>query len=141
MKKSQKRLLILMMIIPAIILPVFLIIHGMSVNKIPWWAIIGILIVTLASILIFLFTQNSAQQVYDAPLQKQRKRILTVWGAYSIFTAIVLIILYYVRYQLFLTGLVFPALLLPSLFFVYFRVFFPKNTKSIENNNQNNSGS
>ena len=137
MTKKRKKLLILIMTIPTIILPILLIIIGINTNKIAWWAVIGIPVVTLVSILLFLLAQNSAQRVYDASLQKQRKRILTVWGIYTIFIAVILIIQYYIRNQSILPTLFIQTGFLISIFFLHFRIFFPKVKKSTEDDKQN----
>jgi uncharacterized membrane protein len=138
MKKKRKRLLILIMTIPAIILPILLIIIGININKIAWWAVIGIPTVTIVSILLFLLAQSSAQRECDTSLQKKRKRILTVWGIYTFFIVVILIIQYYAMNQSFLPTLFIQTLFLISIFFIHFRVFFPKVKKSIEDDNQSN---
>jgi hypothetical protein len=139
MKKTQTRLLILISIVPAIILLFFLIISGVSIKDFPLWAIIVIPTLILVTPFMFLLAQCFAQRaIYDAPLQKKKKRILIVWGVYAIFTTIVLIILYHVRYQSF--WITFLQLFPVSFFILFgnFRLFFPKKEKSTENDNQNN---
>ena len=133
MKKSQKKLLILLMIVPVTIIPILLIFISLNIIKIPWWAIIGISIITIVSIFIFILTQRT---VSDVPFRKQKKRFLTVWGIYTIFIAIILTIQYHIRYQSFWATLFIQAVFLLSVFFINFRLVFPKKKESIEGDNQ-----
>ncbi|MCL2435173.1 MAG: hypothetical protein FWD09_03400 [Lentimicrobiaceae bacterium] len=138
MKKSQKWILISMVIIPAIILAIT-IPKDISIKEFPLWAIIGIPILILLTPFSFLLGQRFAQRaVYDTPLQKQKKNILTIWGIYTIFIAIILIILYYVRYQSFWTTLL--ILLVPWFFMIFgnFRILFPKKKESTEKDHHQN---
>ena len=132
MKKLQKLGIILMIIIiPIIIIAVSLIVGGISIKDIPLLAIIGVSALILISPFTFLLAQRSAQRTYNATLQKQKKRLLTMFGIYIFFSAILLIVvLYYVSYQYF--WVVFLAQILPPIFFMFFgnfRFFFPKEKK------------
>ena len=98
MKKSQKWIIILIMItLPVIIISTSLLISGISIKEIPVWAVIGIPVFILVSPFTFLL----AQRTIDAPLQKQKKMLLTVLCVYIIFSAIILILMHYVNYQFF----------------------------------------
>jgi len=137
MKKSQKWLLLSMVIIPAIILAVpFIIDNDMSIKEFPWWAII-IPVLILVSPFTFILAQRSGQAMYDAHLQKQKKRFLTAFGIYIIFLIIILIILYFYSYQFFLPFLLIQTAFLLSVFFMRIRLFFPKKQESTEADNQN----
>ena len=139
MKKSKKRIIILMIIlIPVIILAIPFIIGGISIKEFPLWAIIGIPILLLASPFIFLLAQRRTERtIYDAPLQKQKKRFLTVWGIYIIFLTILLIVLYYVHYSSFVGILCGQSVCFVLLFFINFRLFFPKEKKQKLTNDNN----
>ena len=139
MKKNQKRLLIWIAIVPAIILTISFLITGISIKDLPWWAII-IPILLIATPFSFIFGQLNAQRIYNAPLQEKKKKILIAWSVYNILIAIILIIIYCVRYHLFwitFIQLVFVSFLI---FFGNFRLFFLKKKKTPENDNQNKYG-
>jgi len=98
MKKSQKWIIILIMIaLPIIIISTSLLISNISIKEVPVWAVIGIPVFILVSPFTFLL----AQRTIDAPLQKQKKMLLTVLCVYIIFSAIILILMHYVNYQFF----------------------------------------
>jgi hypothetical protein len=128
MKKSQKWLISLMIITPAIIvLTLFFIISGISIKEIPWWAIIGVSIVILVSPFTFLLSQRSAQRMQQgSTLQKRKKMFLTAFGFLITFFAIILIIIYYVNYEFFWVLLLFPICVLPFMFFEFLRLFFQR---------------
>ena len=71
-------------------------------------------------------------------LQKQKKKFLTIWSIFILFVAIILTM----HYQLvsdhfyFWTLLLTQVAFLLTVFFLKFRLFFPKKEKSIEDNNQ-----
>jgi len=126
-----------MVIIPAIILAIT-IPKDISIKEFPLWAMIVIPVLILIAPFSFLLEQRFAQRaVYGAPLQKQKKNILTIWSIYTIFIAIILIILYYVRYQSFWTTLL--ILSVPWFFMIFgnFRIFFPKKESTEEDHHQN----
>ncbi|MDR2979402.1 MAG: hypothetical protein LBV02_03020 [Bacteroidales bacterium] len=133
MKKSQKWIMILMIAVPVIIITVSLIVSGISLKDFPVWAIITVSTVILVSPFTFFLTQRSAQWgISDASLKRQKKRFLTVWGAYIIFLAIILVVIYYFNYQFFQPFLFIQTAFLLSLFFMNFRLFFPKKKESTE---------
>jgi len=108
-------------------------IEDIKVADIPLWAIIGIPTLHLAIPLIFFLVQRSTQRtMQDASLQKQRKRALIVFWLYIIFMSILLIILYLVRPQSFWHILPTQIPFLLFVFFLRFRVFFPKSKESTE---------
>jgi hypothetical protein len=138
MKKTQKWIALLMLIVPITILTFFITISDISIKEFPLWAIIGIPTLILVSPFTFLFAQRSGQSMYNASLQKQKKRFLTVWGIYIIFLVILLIVLYFLNYQFFLAFLFIQTAFLLSVLFMKFRLFFTKNYESTEDDNQNN---
>ena len=95
MKKSQKWVIILMIIIiPTITLTVSLMIAGISIKELPLWFIIGMPLLILVSPFLFLLGQRHAERIRYAPLRKRRKWILINLGIYITFTLIMFIILY-----------------------------------------------
>ena len=130
MKKSQKWLLLSIVIVSVIILTFFIVISGISIKEFPLWTIIGISTLIALSPFTFLLAQRYAQQtMYDASLQKQKKRFLTVWGISIIFLGILLIILYFLNNQFFLPFLLIQTVGSLSVFFLTFRLFFQKKEK------------
>ena len=125
MKKTQRLLLISILVVPAIILTVFLILIDVSIKEFSKWAIV-IPILILISPFIFFFAQRSAKKAYDSPLVRQKNRFLTVWGVCIIFFAILLSICYYVNYDFFWVLLLTQFGFLISVFLLRFRLFFPK---------------
>jgi len=131
--KKTKKWILFLLISPALLIPLFIIMAGISIKEIPHWFIIEIPIIILVSIIIFLLIQP-----FDY-LEKLKRRFLTGWGIYVIFTAIMLTILYYFNYDFFGVFLFMQTVFLLSIFFMRFRLFFPKNKESIEDVNQSNS--
>ena len=113
-------------------------IEDIRVADIPLWAIIGIPTLHLAIPLIFFLVQRSTQRtMQDASLQKQRKRLLIVSGAYIIFLLLLFAIVYLVRPHILPT--LFPQAAFGFVLFVFFlrfRLFFPKSKESTEDINQ-----
>ena len=128
-----------MIIIPAIvILAVFFMISGISINDVPGWAIIGTSIVILVSPFTFLLAQRLVQRkIEGASLQKQRKRLLYAFGVVIALFAIILTPAYYfVTLDFFWTLLLMPVCVLLCMFFGNYRIFFQKKketTDTVEN--------
>jgi hypothetical protein len=114
-------------------------IEDIRVADIPLWAIIGIPTLHLAIPLIFFLVQRSTQRtMQDASLQKQRKRALIVFGSYAIFMLMLFLIIYHTKPQSLQTILLPQLVWLPTLFFINFRLFFPKEKEPTEDDNQDN---
>ena len=132
MNKSLKLVIILSLISLAFLI-LIIFISDIKVADIPLWAIIGIPALLLTTPLIFFLVQRSTQRtMQDASLQKQRKRALIVFWLYIIVMSILLIILYLVRPQSFWHILPAQIPFLLFVFFLRFRVFFPKSKESTE---------
>lgn len=131
MKKLQKSTLILMMIIiPIIILIVSLMITGISVKEFPWWAIIGIPALIFITPFTVLLTQSKIQ---NTPLEKRRKGLLILMGAFTVFLLFIAIICYMngISFlQVLLTNLVSLVGLIAIFLYVFFRK--DKEQKSLD---------
>jgi len=133
MKKLQKEIIVLILIIPAAILTIFLILSGISVKEMPLWAIIVIPTLILLSPFTFMMSSRYAQLTYNLPLQKRKKRILTVLCALIFFSGIILTVTYYLVPYFF--WIILFVMVLPMMFFIFlgnFRLFFPKDKKIFE---------
>ena len=137
MKKSQKWLLVLIVLIPATLVAIFLLASGIRITELPMWVIMIPLLIIISPFT-FLLAQRSGREMDDAPLQKQKKRFLTVWGFYIIFLVMLLVIAYFFSYQFFWPFLFIQVAFLLTVFFFKFRLFFPKNEESTTQNNQGN---
>jgi hypothetical protein len=83
---------------------------------------------------IFLLKQRFEKRILsnNSSFQKQKKKFLTVWGSFIVCLTIILTITYHVNYSFFWILLIAQSLFLLSVFFMNFRLFFPKKGKSIE---------
>ena len=136
MKKSKKWILILMIIIPQIIiLTVLLLIGGISIKEFPLWIVIVVPMFILVSPFTFFFAQRHV--MYDVPLQKQKKRLLTTFSVCIILFVIILITCYYVNYDFFWVILfiqILPAMLF--MFFGNFRLFSKSKKQKLTDDNK-----
>ena len=138
MKKSQKWVIISMIIVPILIMLAVFLIFRENIKDIPLWVIIGLPIVFLVSPFTFLLAQRLVQRkIEGASLQKQRKRLLYAFGVVIALFAIILTPAYYfVTLDFFWTLLLMPVCVLLCMFFGNYRIFFQKKketTDTVEN--------
>ena len=131
MKKSQKWLLSLMVIVPAIIILICLLIADIRINDLPLVVIIVLPTTILATPFLFLAAQRFAQKTDNAPLQKKRKTLLILFGVSLIISTVFIVSAYF-----FVSFYSWISLLLGLVIFTLFpvlkniHVFFPKDKKS-----------
>jgi len=134
-KKQKKWILAIVMIALLIIILVFLL-SDVSIKEFPLWVVIVIPVAIFIPLFTFFLGQRSAQQTYNATLQKQKKRVLIANSVFIFFSAIILMALYWFRSQKFWTALFIQILpMILFLFFSNFQLFFPKEKETTEKDN------
>jgi hypothetical protein len=72
------------------------------------------------------------------PLYRNSEKELIVSGSYAIFMLMLFLIIYHTKPQSLQTILLPQLVWLPTLFFINFRLFFPKEKEPTEDDNQDN---
>jgi hypothetical protein len=126
MKKSQKWLLTLITVIPAIIVIAFFVISDINIKELPWWVIVIPILIIASPFTFFL-----SQRAYNTTLQKRKKRLLINFGTLILLLVITIILTHFhVIYQFMWIPI--SVMLLTPMFFMFFynfRLFFPKEKK------------